>query len=57
MASTSCAFFMDPAPLMPRPPAIDFRSASRRELSPPDRFFEPPFDADSAAVDSMVSVT
>jgi hypothetical protein len=42
---------------MPRPPAIDFRSARRSELSPPDRFLEVPFDDDSAGVDSMVSVT
>ena len=35
IASTSCAFFMEPAPRMPRPPAIDFRSASSMELSPP----------------------
>jgi hypothetical protein len=39
MASTSCAFFMEPAPRMPSPPAIDFRSASSMALSPPDFFF------------------
>ena len=61
MASTSWAFFMEPVPRMPRPPAIDFRSASSMVLSPPDFFF----GAGAAAagcrrvrgVDSMVSVT
>ena len=38
MASTSWAFFIEPAPRMPRPPAIDFRSARSIELSPPDFF-------------------
>ena len=48
---------------MSRPPAIDFRSASSMELSPPDRFlavFDVPFAAPpevSVGVDSMVSVT
>ena len=62
MASTSWAFFIDPVPRMPRPPAIDFRSANSMELSPPDFFLgagaasaELP-DA-SVGVDSMVSVT
>ena len=66
MASTSCAFFMLPAPAMPMPPAIDFRSAISMELSPPPRFLPvlseaaalPVDDADSEGVeDSMVSVT
>ena len=39
MASTSWAFFIEPAPATPRPAAIDFRSAMSIELSPPDRFF------------------
>ena len=38
MASTSCAFFMEPAPDMPMPAAIDLRSARSMELSPPPRF-------------------
>ena len=38
MASTSCAFFMEPAPEMPMPAAIDLRSARSMELSPPPRF-------------------
>ena len=38
IASTSCAFFMEPAPVMPMPPAIALRSASSMELSPPPRF-------------------
>ena len=42
IASTSCAFFMPPAPAMPMPPAIDFRSASSMELSPPPRFLPVP---------------
>ena len=41
MASTSWAFFIEPAPLMPRPPAIDFRSASSIVLRPP-RASSPP---------------
>ena len=45
MASTSCAFFMEPAPVMPRPPAIALRSASSMELSPPPRFFAGAADA------------
>ena len=58
IASTSCAFFMEPAPLMPMPPAIALRSASSMELSPPPRFFAGAADASGAAVvDSMVSVT
>jgi len=63
IASTSCAFFMEPAPRIPRPPAIDFRSASSMELSPPDRFLgvcDVPLAAPpevSVEVDSMVSVT
>ena len=36
MASTSCAFFIEPAPAMPMPPAIDLRSASSIEPRPPD---------------------
>ncbi len=59
MASTSCAFFMEPVPRMPRPPAIDFRSASSMVLSPPDRFLGAA-DAVLPASDevgSMVSVT
>ena len=39
MASTSCAFFIEPAPATPSPAAIDFRSARSMELSPPERFF------------------
>ena len=38
IASISCAFFIEPAPEMPMPPAIAFRSASSMELSPPPRF-------------------
>ena len=38
IASTSWAFFIEPAPAMPMPPAIDLRSASSMELSPPPRF-------------------
>ena len=38
MASTSWAFFIEPAPGMARPAAIDFRSARSIELSPPLRF-------------------
>ena len=59
MASTSWAFFIEPAPRMPRPPAIDFRSASSMELSPPVFFLGAgaPLSALSAEVDSMVSVT
>ena len=60
MASTSWAFFMELVPEIPMPAAIDFRSASSMELSPPARFLEPAVDgADSGApgVDSMVSVT
>src|SRR5688572_28959313 len=36
MASTSWAFFIEPAPEMPRPTAMDLRSASSIELRPPD---------------------
>jgi hypothetical protein len=54
MASTSWAFFIEPAPLIPRPPAIALRSASSRELSPPDFFFDA---GASVEVGSMVSVT
>ena len=69
MASTSCAFFMEPLPAMPMPPAIALRSASSIALSPPVRFFGPseacfaavPFaagDASGAAVvESKMSVT
>ncbi len=58
MASTSWAFFMEPAPLMPRPPAIDFRSASSMVLSPPDFFFGVAARLPAAeVVGSMVSVT
>ena len=58
MASTSCAFFMEPAPRMPRPPAIDFRSASSMVLSPPDSFFGgAAWEPASEVVGSMVSVT
>jgi hypothetical protein len=67
IASTSWAFFMEPAPRMPRPPAIDLRSARSREFRPPDLRLdvdeasaEPP-DAPvpdgSTEVGSMVSVT
>ena len=38
MALTSSAFFIEPAPEIPSPPAIDFRSAISIELSPPLRF-------------------
>ena len=38
MASTSWAFFIDPAPETPIPPAIDLRSASSMELRPPPFF-------------------
>ena len=38
MASTSWAFFIEPAPEMPMPAAIDLRSARSMELSPPPRF-------------------
>jgi hypothetical protein len=51
IASTSCGFFMEPAPLMPRPPAIAFRSATSMVLSPPLRFFG------AVLVGSLVSVT
>jgi hypothetical protein len=62
IASTSWAFFMEPAPTIPMPAAIDLRSAISMELSPPPRFFGllPEGDAESspaAVVDSMVSVT
>ena len=59
IASTSWAFFMEPAPEMPIPPAIDLRSASSMELSPPPRFLPAAAGAPSGAavVDSMVSVT
>ena len=59
MAATSCAFFIELAPEIPIPPAIDLRSARRRELSPLERFFAVPLLLASAVdtVDSMVSVT
>ena len=38
IASTSCGFFMEPAPLMPRPFAIAFRSATSMVERPPARF-------------------
>ena len=61
MASTSCAFFIEPAPGMPRPPAIDFRSASSMELSPPasswGRARRRRRCRTERRVDSMVSVT
>ena len=58
IASTSCAFFMEPAPAIPMPAAMDFRSAISMELSPPPRFFGAPVWASGAAVvESMVSVT
>jgi hypothetical protein len=61
IASTSWAFFMEPAPTIPMPAAIDLRSAISMELSPPPRFFGgfPAAEADASpsAVESMVSVT
>ena len=62
IASTSWAFFMEPAPAMPMPDAIDLRSASSMELSPPPRFFgaSPAAGPDASALavlESMVSVT
>ena len=50
IASTSCGFFMEPAPLMPRPFAIAFRSATSMVERPPARFL-------GAVVASGVSVT
>ena len=60
IASTSWAFFIEPAPAMPMPPAIALRSASSMELSPPPRFLgAEPASAPlwGPVVDSMVSVT
>ncbi len=59
MALTSSAFFIEPAPEIPSPPAIDLRSAISIELSPPLRFLGAAASPESAAepVDSMVSVT
>ena len=58
MALTSSAFFIEPAPEMPRPPAIAFRSAISIELSPPLRFFGADEPASGAVVvESRVSVT
>ena len=39
MASTSSAFFIEPARGMPRPEASDFRSASSMAWRPPPFFF------------------
>ncbi len=58
IAWISCGFFMEPAPLMPRPLAIALRSATSMVLSPPLRFFAAPVGASAAEpVGSMVSVT
>ena len=58
MALTSSAFFIEPAPEIPRPPAIAFRSAISIELSPPPRFFGADVPASGAVVvESRVSVT
>jgi hypothetical protein len=43
---------MDPLPAIPRPPAIDLRSASSRELRPPERYF-----CGASVEESRVSVT
>ena len=52
MASTSWAFFMLPAPLIPRPPAICLSSGSSLLLSPP-----PVFLSRGGSVQWLVSVT
>ncbi len=59
MASTSWAFFMEPAPLMPRPPATCLRSASSMVLSPPRFLAGPELEelSGAEAAESMVSVT
>jgi hypothetical protein len=60
IASTSWAFFIEPAPEMPSPEAIAFRSAMSRELSPPPRLLAVPDELSGAGeegVESMVSVT
>ena len=55
MASTSWAFFIEPAPLMPRPPASDLRSASSIVLT--RRASSPPSATGASVVVSWVSVT
>jgi hypothetical protein len=55
IASTSCAFFIDPAPGMPRPAAIDLRSARSIELRPAD--LEAAFLTGFSVVAEGVSVT
>jgi hypothetical protein len=58
MASTSWAFFIEPAPAMPMPWAIDFRSAISIELSPPPRLrAEASAEEVLAVVELGVSVT
>ena len=60
IASISWAFFMEPLPEIPMPPAIAFRSARSMELSPPERFLEAAAAAGASGavvVESMVSVT
>ncbi len=58
IASTSWAFFIDPAPGIPMPDAIDLRSAISMVLSPPPRFFESSVRVSGAVVvDSLLSVT
>jgi hypothetical protein len=58
IASRSWAFFIEPAPGMPMPPAIALRSANSIELSPPPRFFPEAGASPVGAVPgSMVSVT
>lgn len=66
MALTRSDFFIEAAPEIPSPPAIDFRSAINIELSPPPRFLGVcdsaaplplPEDREAPWLDSMVSVT